>query len=432
MRPFALHLRRSAYQPFARITLSYNQAVNPRLALLQPYPFEKLRALLDGVAPPPGVRPIHLYIGEPQHPTPQFLKDALAASLGGLAKYPVAKGLPELRAAMAEWIARRHALPPVDPETEILPVAGSREALFSIAQVLLDPAEKDAWVICPNPFYQIYEGAAILGGARPWFVNSLARDGFRADWDSIPESTWRRTRLVYACSPGNPTGRVMDLEEWRHLFELSDRHGFTIVSDECYSEIYFDESSPPLGALAAAHRLGRAGYPRLVVMESLSKRSNAPGLRSGFAVGDRTVIEKFTLYRTYHGAALSNTAQLASVPAWRDEAHVIENRRLYREKFARFREIVNPVLPLVMPQAAFFYWAAVPGGDDPAFARDLFAATGVQVLPGRYLSREAHGIDPGRGFVRLALVSTVEETDEAARRLAEFVRCRHSQTSSIA
>jgi len=406
--------------------------VNPRLALLQPYPFEKLRALLAGVTPPAGLKPIHLQIGEPQHATPQFLKDAIGASLEGLAKYPFTRGLPELRIAMAEWLAKRHGLPPIDPETEILPVAGSREALFSIAQVLLDPAENDAWVVCPNPFYQIYEGAALLGGARPYFVNSLPSQGFRADWDAIPESVWRRTRVVFACSPGNPTGRVMGFEEWKKLFALSDRHGFTIVSDECYSEIYFDESHPPLGALAAAHRLGREGYPRLVVMESLSKRSNAPGLRSGFAAGDRNVIDRFALYRTYHGAAVSNTVQLASVPAWRDEAHVVENRRLYREKFTRFREAVDPVLPLAMPEAAFFYWAAVPGGDDPAFARALYAETAVQVLPGSYLSREAHGIDPGKGFVRMALVSSVEETDEAARRIAAFVRCRTSQPSSIA
>ena len=406
--------------------------MNPRLGLLKPYPFEKLRELLAGAVPPKGLRPIALYIGEPQHPTPQFLVDALNANMAGLARYPMSKGLPELRAAIAEWVARRYGLGMVDADHEVIPVTGTREALFAIAQTVLDPGEGDALVVAPNPFYQIYEGAALLGGAQPYYVNSLPDAGFRGDWDAVPESVWRRTRLLYTCSPNNPTGRVMTREEWRKLFKLSDRHGFVIVSDECYSEIYFDESSPPLGALTAARELGRDGFPRLVVMGSLSKRSNAPGLRSGFAVGDRNVIEKFLLYRTYHGAAMSNTAQLASVAAWKDEAHVVENRRLYREKFARFREIVGDALPLTMPEAAFYYWAAVPGGDDLAFTRDLYAAANVTVLPGSLLSREAHGVNPGSGFVRIALVSTVEEAAEAARRIAEFVRCTHSQTSSIA
>ena len=406
--------------------------MNPRLGLLKPYPFEKLRELLSGLAPPAGLRPIPLYIGEPQHPTPALLRDALTANLGALARYPMSKGLPEPRTAIAEWIARRHGVGMIDAEREVIPVTGTREALFSIAQAVLDPGEGDAIVVSPNPFYQIYEGAALLAGAQPYYVNSLASLGFRGDWDAVPESVWRRTRLVYACSPNNPTGRVMTRDEWRQLFELSDRHGFVIVSDECYSEIYFDEASPPLGALTAARELGREGFPRLVVMGSLSKRSNAPGLRSGFAAGDRNVIEKFLLYRTYHGAAMSNTAQLASIAAWKDEAHVAENRRLYREKFARFREIVSPTLPLSMPEAAFYYWAAVPGGDDRKFARELYAATAVTVLPGSLLSREAHGVNPGRGYVRIALVSTVEEAVEAGQRIAEHVRCPHSQPSSIA
>jgi N-succinyldiaminopimelate aminotransferase len=303
----------------------------------------------------------------------------------------------------------------------VLPICGSREALFAIAQAVLDPAEGDALVACPNPFYQIYEGAALLGGAQPYFVNGLAASGFRPDWDSIPESTWKRVRLLYTCSPNNPNGRVMTEEEWKKLFKLSDRHGFPIVSDECYSEIYFDETKPPLGALEVAHKMGREGFPRLVVMGSLSKRSNAPGLRSGYAAGDRNVLDRFALYRTYHGTAVSNTVQLASAAAWKDEAHVVENRRLYREKFARFREILSPALPLTMPEAAFYYWVAVPGGDDEAFTRALHEATNVTVLPGSYLSREAHGVNPGRGYVRIALVSTVEEAEEAARRIRDFV-----------
>jgi len=394
--------------------------MNPRLKFLQPYPFEKLRALMAGVEPPPGLDPINLSIGEPQHPTPAFLTQAVAANLAGLSRYPLTKGLPELRQAIAAWLERRHGLARVDPETQVLPTAGSREALFSIAQAILDPLEHDALVLCPNPFYQIYEGAALLGGARPFFVNATADRGFAPDWDRVPETAWKRTRLAFVCSPNNPNGRVMPLGEWERLFERADRHGFTIVSDECYGEIYFDENAPPLGAMAAARRLGREGFERLVVMGSLSKRSNAPGLRSGFAAGEASRLADFALYRTYHGSALSNTVQLASIAAWGDEAHVRENRRLYREKFDAFFGLVNPALPLLRPEAAFYYWAAVPG-DDATFARNLFAATGVTVLPGSYLSREAHGRNPGRGHVRIALVSTVDQAREAGRRIAGFV-----------
>ena len=393
--------------------------MNPRLELLQPYAFEKLRALMAGVAPPAGLRHINLSIGEPQHPTPALIKDALTANLASLARYPVTRGLPELRAAIAQWLARRHDLASIDPETQVLPVLGTREAIFSIAQVVLDPAERDALVVCPNPFYQIYEGAALLGGATPYFVNAFAANGFRPDWDAVPADVWKRTRLLYACSPGNPNGRVMPRDEWRKLFELSDQYGFVIVSDECYGEIYFDEASPPPGALGVARSLGRDGYPRLIVMGSLSKRSNAPGLRSGFAAGDASLVERFHAYRTYHGCAMSNSVQHASIAAWKDERHVAENRRLYREKFDAFHAIVNPALPLTRPQAAFYFWAAVPG-DDTAFARGLLAATNMTVLPGSFMSRDAHGANPGRGFVRIALVSTLEETLEAARRLEGF------------
>jgi N-succinyldiaminopimelate aminotransferase len=405
--------------------------MNPRLGLLQPYPFEKLRGLLAGLTPPAGLAPISLGLGEPQHPTPKLLKDALTANLAGLARYPMTLGLPELREALAAWITRRYGLDPIDPAREVIPVGGSREALFSIAQAVVDPGESEALVMAPNPFYQIYEGAALLSGAKPYYVNSLAKDGLKPDWSAVPESVWRRVRMVFTCSPNNPHGRVMTFEEWKLLFELSDKYGFVIISDECYSEIYFDESRPPLGALTAAKKLGRTGYPRLVVMGSLSKRSSAPGLRSGYAAGDRAILEKYVLYRTYHGSAISNAVQLASVAAWKDEAHVVENRRLYREKFAAFYERVNPVLPLTRPEAAFYYWVAVPGGDDLAFARDLYAATNVTVLPGSYIGREAQGVNPGRGFVRMALVSTVDESIEAATRIAEYA-CKPSLRSSIA
>jgi N-succinyldiaminopimelate aminotransferase len=398
--------------------------MNPRLDLLHPYAFERLRALLAEVKPPANLKPVALQIGEPQHPAPQLVKDALVSGLSGLAKYPLTRGLPELREAIAEWLTRRYALKGIDTETQILPVAGSREALFAIAQAILDPAESDALVVCPNPFYQIYEGATLLAGAKPYYLNLLPHNGFRAEWHAVPDTVWKRTRMVFTCSPNNPNGRVMPIEEWKQLFELSDRHGFTIVSDECYSEIYFDESRPPLGALAAAQQLGRDDFARLVVMGSLSKRSNVPGMRSGYAVGDRRVIDRYALYRTYHGAAVSNTVQIASTAAWKDEAHVVENRRLYREKFAAFYERVNPVLPLTRPEAAFYYWVAVPGGDDLAFTRDLYAATNVMALPGSYLSRDAHGVNPGRGFVRMALVSTVEESMDAANRIAQFVKER--------
>jgi len=403
--------------------------MNPRLALLQPYPFERLRGLLAGLTPASGVTPISLGLGEPQHPTPALIKQAVTANLGGLSRYPATAGQAELRDTIAAWIMRRFGLKSLDAATQVLPVNGSKEALFSLVQAALDPEDHDALVVCPNPFYQIYEGATLLGGARPYFVNSLASNGLRPDWGSIPDSVWARTRIVLACSPSNPHGRVMTQDEWKLLFDLSDKHGFLVVADECYSEIYFDEAKPPLGALAAAQALGRDGYPRLVSLSSLSKRSSAPGLRSGFVAGDRKVLEAFLLYRTYHGSAMSNTVQMASIAAWKDETHVIENRRLYREKFAAFFERVNPVLPLTMPQAAFYFWANV-GGDDQAFARDLFASTGITVLPGSFIGRDAHGVNPGRGFVRMALVSTVEEGIEAAQRLHDHLAHRPMAVAS--
>jgi N-succinyldiaminopimelate aminotransferase len=404
--------------------------MNPRLELLQPYPFERLRALLGAATPPAALRPISLGLGEPQHPTPALVKEALAANLAGLSRYPVTLGLPELRAAIAQWLARRHAIPAPDPAKQVIPVNGSREAIFSIAQAVLDPGERDALAACPNPFYQVYEGSILLGGARPCFVNALGANGLRPDWESVPDGSWARVRLMYVCSPNNPTGRVMTLDDWKRVFALSDRFGFVVVSDECYSEIYFDEARAPLGALAAARSLGRDAYPRLVVLGSLSKRSSAPGLRSGYAAGDAAVLERYLAYRTYHGAAMSNAVQMASIAAWRDEAHVAENRRLYREKFKAFFERVNPVLPLAMPDAAFYFWTHV-GPDDVAFTRDLFAETHITVLPGSYIAREASGANPGRGYVRMALVSTVEDAVEAAERIRGFMARRQAATEPL-
>jgi N-succinyldiaminopimelate aminotransferase len=395
--------------------------VNSRLARLHPYPFERLRALLADVAPP-ALPALRLSIGEPQHATPELVRCALVAHLEGLATYPLTAGMEELRAAMATWLQRRYALPRVDPGTQVLPVCGTREALFAFAQTVIDGSRAAPVVVCPNPFYQIYEGAALLAGAEPAFLNQTAARGFDLDLDSLPEDVWRRTQLLYVCSPGNPTGRVLDLDAWRALFERADRYGFVIASDECYSEIYPDEQNPPLGGLEAAHRLGRGDFERLVVFSSLSKRSNAPGLRSGGVAGDARLLERFLLYRTYHGSAMSPPVQHASIAAWRDEVHVSENRARYREKF----DAVVPMLAGPMrarhPDAAFYVWARVPGGDDEAFVRDLYAAANVLVLPGSYLARDAHGENPGRGYVRIALVPGIEDCVEAARRIVEFCR----------
>lgn len=376
--------------------------VNPLLAKLQPYPFEKLRALIAGNAPPASLSPINLSIGEPKHPTPALVKDALAAALDGLASYPATAGTPELRQAIAAWLAHRYGIPAPDPLTEVLPVNGSREALFAFAQTVVDPT-RNARVVCPNPFYQIYEGAAILAGATPVY-------GTPQSWDGV--------QLVYACSPANPSGRVMPLEEWRALFELSDRYGFVVASDECYSEIYFD--TPPLGALEAARKLGRS-YERLVVFSSLSKRSNAPGMRSGFVAGDAALIAKFLLYRTYHGSAMSLSVQRASIAAWKDEAHVRENRRLYAEKFRAVLPLIRSPLETRMPDGGFYLWVRTPI-DDAEFARRLHAQQNVLVLPGSFLARTVDGANPGARHLRIALVASLEECLEAARRIMRFAQ----------
>ena len=400
--------------------------MNPLLSRLQPYPFERLRQLFAGVTPNPEYRPISLGIGEPKHATPGFIKKALAAAMdtpgSDLAGYPPTAGTPALRAACAGWLQRRYGLA-VDAATQVLPVNGSREALFAFAQTVIDPT-KPAVVVCPNPFYQIYEGAALLAGAEPYYAASDPARNFAVDWDSVPASTWAKTQLIYVCSPGNPTGAVLTLEDWKELFELSDRYGFVIASDECYSEIYF-KSEPPLGGLEAAHKLGRTGYPRLISFSSLSKRSNVPGMRSGFVAGDAEVIKKFLLYRTYHGSAMSPAIQAASVAAWNDEEHVIANREKYIAKFGQVTPMLQEVLDVQLPDAGFYLWAKVGGRaamSDTEFAKRLYAEYNVTVLPGSYLAREAHGINPGQNRVRMALVAEVEECLEAARRIVEFTR----------
>ena len=405
--------------------------MNPRLTRLQAYPFERLRVLLDGVAPTPGMSALDLSIGEPKHPTPALLLEAMCADPHGLARYPATAGSAALRTAIADWLGRRFGPARIDPDTEVLPVLGSREALFSFAQVVLGE-RSDELVVSPNPFYQIYEGAAFLGGAQPHYV-PLQTTGHTVDWLAVPAPVWARTRLVFVCSPGNPTGAVMKLDEWRLLFELSDRYGFTIAADECYSEIYRCGAPPPLGSLQAAATLGR-GFERLVAFGSLSKRSNAPGLRSGYAAGDAALIAEFLRYRTYHGSAMSPVVQAASIAAWNDETHVEANRRAYDEKFAALEPLLAPHLDIVVPEGGFYFWAGVPGGDDLAFGRELFRQYNVRTLPGSFIARASASDDlpgpsaaraapasnPGAGRVRLALVEPLQRCLEAAERVARF------------
>ena len=395
--------------------------VNPNLEKLHPYPFEKLRQLFQGVQPPPGLREIRLSIGEPQHETPAFIKEALSANLQGLANYPTTSGSDALRAAIAGWLARRYGIPTPDAANQVLPVNGSREALFAIAQCVVDPSRGDALVLSPNPFYQIYEGAALLAGAQPAFLNHLPENDFLSDFDAIPEADWKRIRLAYVCSPGNPTGKVLGLDEWKRLFALADRYGFVIASDECYSEIYFDEAAPPLGVLQAAHAVGRDDYRGIVMFSSLSKRSNVPGLRSGFVAGDAALLKKFWLYRTYQGCAMSPPVQHASAVAWNDEVHVRENRRLYREKFDAVTPLIAAHLGTARPDAGFYLWARTPIADTE-FALGLQREYNVTVLPGSYLARESGGVNPGGNFVRIALVASIDGCLEAARRIEDFCR----------
>lgn len=398
-------------------------AVNSHLPQLQPYPFEKLRALFAGISPNPALREIKLSIGEPQHETPKFIMDALSGGLAGLANYPTTAGVPALRQSIGQWLERRYGLTGVNTETEILPVNGSREALFAFAQTVIDGSKADALVVSPNPFYQIYEGAAYLAGATPKFINTLPQNNFALDLNSLSADEWSRVQLMYVCSPGNPTGKVLSLEDWRELFALSDKYGFVIASDECYSEIYFDEANPPLGGLQAAKQLGRS-LDRLVMFSSLSKRSNVPGLRSGFVAGDAKLLKAFLLYRTYHGCAMAPPTQTASVAAWSDEAHVQENRRLYRQKFDTITPLLAEVLDTAKPDASFYLWANVSktGLSDTEFAKALLAQQNVVVLPGSFLAREANGVNPGKDFIRIALVASPEECLEAAQRIRQFVQ----------
>ena len=399
--------------------------MNPNLSLLQAYPFERLRKLFATVAPNPAYRPISLGIGEPRHATPALIQAAYCKAIndpqGGLASYPATSGTLPLREAMSQWVQRRYGLN-LDVATQILPVNGSREALFALAQTVVDPTKPGALVVCPNPFYQIYEGAALLAGAQPYFVPSNPGRNFAQDWDSVPDAVWQHTQLLYVCSPGNPTGAVMPLSEWKKLFDLSDRFGFVIASDECYSEIYFREE-PPLGGLEAAAALGRTDYKNLVILTSLSKRSNVPGMRSGFCAGDARLIAQFLLYRTYHGSAMSPVVQTASIAAWNDEEHVRDNRALYRAKFAQVTPMLAEVLDVALPDAGFYLWAKVDGSDTD-FALDLLALYNVTVLPGSYLAREANGFNPGASRIRMALVAETAECVEAAQRIVEFVKSR--------
>lgn len=395
--------------------------MNPNLDLLHPYPFQKLRDLFRGVTPNPDYSPINLSIGEPKHATPDFIRRALAENLDGLANYPTTQGSDALRQAIGAWIERRYGIPQLDPNTQILPVNGSREALFAFAQAVIDTSKPDPIIICPNPFYQIYEGAALLAGATPYFLNTTPENGFAMDFSSVPEEIWRRTQMVYACSPGNPTGKVMDIEAWTRLFDLSDKYGFIIASDECYSELYPDEHVPPLGALQVAHQLGGEDYGRLVVFNSLSKRSNVPGMRSGFVAGCESILEKFLLYRTYHGCAMNPAVQAASAAAWKDEAHVGENRRLYREKFAAVTPMLQQALKVEEPDASFYLWARTPVSDTE-FAKALYRDYNVTLLPGSFLAREAHGLNPGTNFVRIALVAPLAQCVEAAERIQNLVK----------
>jgi N-succinyldiaminopimelate aminotransferase len=401
--------------------------MNPLLDTLQPYPFEKLARLKHGIEPPTGLRHIALSIGEPKHPTPPFILETLSAHLDGLTQYPSTQGIPELRQVIAEWLSQRFDLPgpAIDPARHVLPCNGTREALFAFAQAVINPKEKPL-VLMPNPFYQIYEGAALLAGAEPYFLNTTGETGYIPDFDAVPDAIWARCQLLYICSPGNPTGAVMSTETQQQLIEKAQRFDFIIASDECYSELYNDENNPPPGLLQTAYAMGNSDFSRCIVFHSLSKRSNAPGLRSGFVAGDANIVARFLLYRTYHGCALSLPVQRASLAAWQDEAHVTANRALYRQKFSAVSDILKDSLPVTVPPAGFYLWPATPG-DDQAFAQQLFASQNVTVLPGSYLSRPFQGVNPGQGYVRMALVAPLDDCMEAAYRIRNFIQ-NHSTT----
>lgn len=395
--------------------------MNPDLALLQAYPFEKLRALLKDATVPQALTALSLAVGEPQHPAPALVAEALISDIANLSTYPTTRGLAPLRNAIAQWLTARFqmATTPLDPERHILPVNGTREALFAFAQVIVDRTAQPT-VVMPNPFYQIYEGAAIMAGAQPVFLNCVAGNNFQPDFDAVSADTWRRCQLLYLCSPGNPTGSVLSLNTLKKVIALADEFDFVVASDECYSEIYQDEQNPPPGLLQACAELGRADFGRCVVFHSLSKRSNLPGLRSGFVAGDGDLLEKFLLYRTYHGCAMPVQHQIASIAAWSDENHVRENRRQYREKFQVMIETLSGVLPLELPDAGFYLWPQTPVADD-IFTRELYAQQHVTVVPGRYLARATAEGNPGESRVRMALVASVAQCREAAQRIKTFL-----------
>ena len=408
--------------------------MNPYLAELNEFTFTRLGRLLHDISPPAGVKPINLSIGEPKHPTPQFIRDAISQNTDGLAQYPPTKGSALLRQTITNWIKKRFALPALDAETQVLPVIGTKEALYSFTQTVIDPRAKNPTVLVPNPFYMVYEGAALLCGARPFFVNFDAAKNEYA-WDDIPEAVWRDVQLVLVCSPDNPTGAITTRARWQWLFEQSDRYGFVLLADECYSEIYFDEARPPHGALQVAAELGRTDFKRLVAMGSLSKRSNAPGLRSGYVAGDAELIGKFLHLRSFNGSAMSGIVAAASILAWNDEAHVVANRAEYAKKFRELSPLLAKHMAVTMPEAAFYWWVPIPNvfnGDDESFTRELFEATGVTVVPGLYLSRvAANGVNPGCGYIRIALVSEFDECHEAVTRLCQFLH-HHAERTSVA
>ena len=398
--------------------------MNPELSKLHPYPFEKLAQLKSGIVPPQDRAHIPLSIGEPKHAAPAFAHQIIQDSLAGLSSYPVTRGADNLRQTIAAWLTQRFQLPAdsLAADRHIIPVNGTREALFAIAQAVIDRNKAEPTIVMPNPFYQIYEGAAILAGAEPWFLNTVAENNFIPDFDAVPEAVWQRCQLIYICSPGNPTGAVIDTATLQALIDKAHQYDFIIASDECYSEIYFDETRPPVGLLQAAAAHGHTDYSRCLVFHSLSKRSNLPGMRSGFVAGDEKIIQAFLKYRTYHGCAMAPPFQQASIAAWADEQHVQDNRALYTEKFNAVLPILSPVLEVKHPEAGFYLWPRTPI-DDAEFARSLFARQNVTVLPGSYLSRIAHGVNPGTGHVRMALVAPLAECIEAAQRIR-----RHLET----
>lgn len=400
--------------------------MNPQLSLLKPYPFERLRTLLANSKPPADKKLIGLQIGEPRHPAPSFIASALLNNLQGLGNYPLTVGTPELRQAIAAWLTRRFKLPAnaIDINNMVIPVTGTREALFAFVQAVVNHSSdrnqnsKPA-VLMPNPFYQIYEGAALLADAEPVFLNATADNDFLPDLDAVDVETWKRCQLLFLCSPGNPTGSVMSFEYFKRALQLAEQYNFVIASDECYSEIYLDESKPPIGLLEAAQLMGNTAFERCVVFHSLSKRSSVPGLRSGFVAGDAKILKSYLLYRTYHGCAMPLPTQAVSTLAWQDEAHVIENRRLYQQKFAAVLPILQPVMDVYAPTAGFYLWPLVE--DDELFTRELFEQQHVMILPGSYLSRPAAQGDPGKSRLRISLVATVDECIEAAERIREYI-----------